>query len=266
MTQAKDPQGELNSEDPVEEPVKDQGDVVEPANADTAVVSHEETTTVDEAEDAEDASNSLGESAPESDESLAHTTDYEVVPDDTRETTVADDLSTESYGHVDGTEYTEHDETYDGETAFDQEQEEEDNPKDKRAVRFALVGLAVGIFVGFCCNYAVTGVQDLIRTANTTVITAAVDECKLNDKDGVTVSDSGKRLTIDTKGKDDESGATGPNAVCLVQTLQVPEDVLQKLDSTEAGSERQTTEWDKRELSWEFTDNSGINIEYVIKS
>lgn len=138
-------------------------------------------------------------------------------------------------------------------------------PQDKKPVRFAFVGLAVGLLVGFCFNYAVTGVQEMVKTANATVITAAVTDCKVEDREGITVTDNGKKLTIDTKGAKEESGAAAQNAVCLIQSLNVPTEVIQKLDATKTGAGRQSTEWEQRALSWEFSADNGIMMEYSIK-
>lgn len=142
----------------------------------------------------------------------------------------------------------------------------EETAQDKKPVRFALVGLAVGILVGFSFNYTLTGIQELVKNANSTVITAAVTDCNLDDKEGISVTDNGKKLSIDTKGTKDESGASSQNAVCLIQSLHVPQDVIQKLDATKTGAERQSTEWEKRELAWEFSADNGIQMEYVIKN
>jgi hypothetical protein len=144
--------------------------------------------------------------------------------------------------------------------------EEASEPKDQRPVRYALIGLAVGVFVGFCCNFAVTGVQDLIKSSSATAITVAVSDCNLESRDGVSVSDGNKRLLIDTKGSADESGASTQNAVCLVQALQVPEDVLVKLNETKPDGERHKEEWDKHEITWEFSGDKGIKMDILIKS
>lgn len=139
--------------------------------------------------------------------------------------------------------------------------------KDQRPVRYALIGLAVGVFVGFCCNFAVTGVQDLIKSSSATAITVAVSDCNLDGRDGISVSDSNKRLSIDTKGSADESGASTQNAVCLVQALQVPENVLSKLNETKPDDgQTHKEEWDKHEITWEFSADKGIKMDILIKS
>jgi hypothetical protein len=152
----------------------------------------------------------------------------------------------------------------DSSSVYDQTAEAAE-PQDKRPVKYALVGVAVGLLAGFCFNYAFTGIQEMVKTANATAITAAVTDCKVEDRDGITVTENGKKLTIDTKGAKDESGAASQNAVCLIQSLNVPTDVIRKLDSTKTGAERQSTEWDQRELSWEFSSDNGIMMEYSIK-
>jgi hypothetical protein len=143
---------------------------------------------------------------------------------------------------------------------------EASEPKDQRPVRYALIGLAVGVFVGFCCNFAVTGVQDLIKSSSATAITVAVSDCNLDSRDGVSVSDGNKRLNIDTKGSADESGASTQNAVCLVQALQVPEDVLMKLNETKPDGQSHTEKWDKHEITWEFSGDKGIKMDILLKS
>lgn len=137
--------------------------------------------------------------------------------------------------------------------------------KDKRLLRFTFGGAAVGLLVGFCLNFAVTGVQDIIKSSSATAITVAVSDCKVEDRDGVVVSDSNKHLSIDTKGTADSSGASTQNAVCLVQALQVPQDVLTKLNDTKPDGTQHKEEWSQREMSWEFSDDKGIKIDYQIK-
>lgn len=144
--------------------------------------------------------------------------------------------------------------------------EEDAVSKDKRPVRYALVGLAVGIFVGFCCNFAVTGIQDLIKSSSATAITVAVADCNLDGRDGISVTESNKRLLIDTKGSADDAGASTQNAVCLVQALQVPEEVLAKLNETKPDGQSHKEEWDKREITWEFSGDKGIKMDILIKS
>jgi hypothetical protein len=143
---------------------------------------------------------------------------------------------------------------------------EETTVQDKRPVRYALAGIGVGLLVGFCFNFAVTGVQDLIKSSSATAITVAVADCNLDGRDGVSVSEGNKRLSIDTKGSADDSGASTQNAVCLVQALQVPEDVLAKLNETKPDGTSHKEEWDKREMTWEFSGDKGIKMDILIKS
>jgi hypothetical protein len=93
-----------------------------------------------------------------------------------------------------------------------------------------------------------------------------VTDCKLDGRDGISVSEGNKRLIIDTKGSADDSGASTQNAVCLVQALQVPEDVLAKLNETKPDGTSHKEEWDKREMTWEFSGDKGIKMDILIKS
>lgn len=137
---------------------------------------------------------------------------------------------------------------------------------DKRPVRYAAVGLAVGVLVGFCFNFAVTGVQEIVKSSSATAISVAVADCNLEGRDGISVSDGNKHLSIDTKGTGENSGASTQNAICLVQALQVPENVLAKLNDTKPDGTSHKEEWDQREITWEFSADKGIKMEVLIKS
>lgn len=146
----------------------------------------------------------------------------------------------------------------------------------RKTVGFTLAGLAVGILVGFCGNYSVTGIQEMVASANATALSAAVEECDLVEKEGVTLKENNKVLTIDTKTADEKSGASQQNAVCLVDAMSVPKEIIQKLNETKLGDSRQDAAWntnatggdapDNRAISWEFSESEGIKMEFTIKS
>lgn len=145
--------------------------------------------------------------------------------------------------------------------------EDEPSPvKENRSPVLPLVCLGVGLLAGFLGQYAVNGVHDIIKAQNSTVFTTAVSDCNLEKRDGVTLSSNGKTLTIDTKGAKDDSGASEQNAGCVFQALSIPKDVKTKVATTKMDSPQQSANWDDKTITWEFSTDHGIQLEFKINS
>lgn len=89
---------------------------------------------------------------------------------------------------------------------------------------------------------------------------AAVDECELNGSDLVVFEDDGATLLIDHKGEEDFRGLTIEKVDCLLDALDIPGSVRQKMGQTRALDGMQTAEWDAITATWTYHPDTGIDL------
>jgi hypothetical protein len=123
------------------------------------------------------------------------------------------------------------------------------------------IGLCAGFAAGIVVSILFAGIGSVLTTVTAShALQKAVDGCSLAGKDGVSVGDKGASLTIDTKGKEDSSGASWDDAACVLTAMKVPDSVVAKIDATSALQGRQTAAWDTVEASWTYHPDSGVKI------
>jgi hypothetical protein len=77
---------------------------------------------------------------------------------------------------------------------------------------------------------------------------------------GVTVADEGKTISIDGMGKEDYSGASYGDLICVIEAIETPDYIYSNIMATRALDGRQIQEFDGIEVSYSFHPNSGANI------
>lgn len=90
--------------------------------------------------------------------------------------------------------------------------------------------------------------------------TSAYEAC--GSPSGVTVSDSGTTLTVDTMGEEDYSGAAMYDLSCVVDELQVPQYIRDNLNATTALMGRQSAEFEGISMNWSYHPDSGANVTF----
>jgi hypothetical protein len=89
---------------------------------------------------------------------------------------------------------------------------------------------------------------------------AAVDECRLNGSDLVVLEDDGTTLLIDHKGEDDLRGMSIEKVDCLLDALEIPGSVRQKMGQTRAMDGMQSAEWDQVTATWTYHPDTGLDL------
>lgn len=91
------------------------------------------------------------------------------------------------------------------------------------------------------------------------VIEGAQTKCDAS-KTGTQVTDSGKTMLIDTKGKEDVTGTDITTVVCVLKELKTPQAVIAHMDSTRALDGRQEDQWDGFTAAWTYHPDAGMNL------
>lgn len=86
----------------------------------------------------------------------------------------------------------------------------------------------------------------------------AYDSC--GTPSGVSVSDEGTTISVDTMGEEDYSGATYGDLVCIIGAVGTPSYINDGIMSVRAMDGRQTQEFDGIVVSYSYHPNSGMDI------
>lgn len=86
----------------------------------------------------------------------------------------------------------------------------------------------------------------------------AYDSCGTSS--GVSVSDEGTTISVDTMGEEDYSGATYEDLVCIIGAVGTPSYINDGIMSVRAMDGRQTQEFDGIVVSYSYHPNSGMDI------
>lgn len=134
----------------------------------------------------------------------------------------------------------------------------------KRVRAFAAGGLGVGLILGLVIGLAVIpaigGVGGAVFSApQPSPITAATETCGVESSLYIVVGDEGQSVSMDSVGEESE-GADYADILCVLNELDVPDSVLNRINSTRALDGRQTADWDNFTASWGYHPNTGANI------
>jgi hypothetical protein len=79
---------------------------------------------------------------------------------------------------------------------------------------------------------------------------------------GVSVSDNGTTISIDTIGETDYSGASFSDAVCIINALKTPTYIMDNMDTTNSLMGRQTDSFNGIDVSWSYHPDNGLQVVY----
>jgi len=81
-----------------------------------------------------------------------------------------------------------------------------------------------------------------------------------DEPSGISVSDGGKTLSIDTRGNDDYSGADFSDMSCILDELKVPQYIRDDIEATNSLMGRQNAEFEGISMNWSYHPDSGANM------
>lgn len=88
-------------------------------------------------------------------------------------------------------------------------------------------------------------------------LTHAVEACPASDY--ITVVDEGTALIITTEGTE-SYGASINDMACVLTELDMPLNIINRLDTTRALDGTQTGSWAEYDASWNYHPDSGLNL------
>jgi len=121
-------------------------------------------------------------------------------------------------------------------------------------------GLILGLVIGLVAVPVIGNVAGgVISAAKPSLITAATEACGVENNLYIVVGDEGQSVSMDSVGEE-SAGADYSDILCVLDELDVPDSVLNRINSTRALDGRQTADWDNFTASWGYHPNSGANI------
>lgn len=126
-----------------------------------------------------------------------------------------------------------------------------------------------GAVVGAVAVVALSGCGGLVGepaeefTPETTILEDAVESCEAADD---VLGDGGASLTFDTMGEDESIGDDMEVVACVMSYVDMPDYVIDHVDSTRAMDGQQTDEWDDIEARWTYHPDSGLQITLIDRS
>jgi len=126
--------------------------------------------------------------------------------------------------------------------------------------RWALVVVAAGLLAG-CTSQAGLATDSSSEASPTTpALATAAWNCLNRSQPGLTVGDSGKTVTLDSKGNDDADGVSYEQIACVLRALSTPDSVLADIDQTRALDGRQEASWGSYSAVWRYHPDSGLEL------
>lgn len=118
----------------------------------------------------------------------------------------------------------------------------------------------IGLVVGAGGMAAIgAGQAAAARTAQSAVLTDAVETCDLAGDPWFVVADEGSTLTFDNKGEDQLTGGALEDLVCVLDALEAPSSVLSHMGQTTSMDGRQEESWDGITVAWSYHPDRGMD-------
>lgn len=122
------------------------------------------------------------------------------------------------------------------------------------------LGLAIGLVIGLAVIPSIRGVASgIVTAAQPSPITSAVETCDVEANRWIEVGDEGKSLSMQSLGEE-SSGAEFTDVFCVLNELNTPDSVLNRINSTRALDGRQTADWTGFSASWGYHPENGLDI------
>lgn len=129
---------------------------------------------------------------------------------------------------------------------------------------FGLAGLAIGLTLGLVSGLAIIpAIGNLaggaLSAAQPGPITSAVENCNVESNPWITIGDEGQSLSMNSLGEESD-GAEFDDVFCVLDALNTPDSVLNRMNTTRALDGRQSADWDTFSASWGYHPDNGLDV------
>ncbi|MFI6575204.1 hypothetical protein ACIBFB_05340 [Nocardiopsis sp. NPDC050513] len=89
---------------------------------------------------------------------------------------------------------------------------------------------------------------------------SAVADCGLDEAPGAVLGDDGHSLRLDGRGEEDQIGLDFADIQCVLDELDTPDYVMNRILQTRALDGTQAGSWDDFHATWSYHPNSGTSM------
>jgi hypothetical protein len=137
----------------------------------------------------------------------------------------------------------------------------------------AATAVAAALIVSGCSIAAPTPASDPTTETSSSAAPApapaganladAVSGCGLDGADGVELTADRTKLSIDTKGPRETSGAAMTDVQCVLGALEVPKDITSMMKLTTSTAEPTDAEWENLGFAWNYSPENHFRLAIV---
>jgi hypothetical protein len=130
-------------------------------------------------------------------------------------------------------------------------------------VRYALTAVTAALILSGCSTPAPAPTPETTAgtpasssatpSASKADLAGAVSGCGLDGTDGVELTADGNKLSIDTKGPRETSGAAMTDVQCVLTALDVPKDIKSMMKLTTSTAEPTDAAWGDLGFAWNYS-------------
>lgn len=134
---------------------------------------------------------------------------------------------------------------------------DETNENDFEDVKGKKINIKKIVIITFLLVLLIVGYDLIIQP---TQIENAFEACSLREGLNVGLDEDGKGLFLDGKGEDDYSGVSISKQLCVLEKLEMPSTVRNKLENTNSLMGVRSADWDNITIEWSYHPDSGLNL------
>lgn len=127
----------------------------------------------------------------------------------------------------------------------------------------AAAATAVFMFSGCAAQAPETTIETSTPAAAGADLPRAVTGCGLDGADGVELTAAGTRLSIDTKGPRETSGASISDVQCILAALHVPDDIKSTMKLTTSTAGPTDAAWEDLGFAWSYSPEDHFRLAIV---
>jgi hypothetical protein len=130
----------------------------------------------------------------------------------------------------------------------------------RRELAFGGSGIALGLAAGIAGSLLISslagGLSSLVPDQS---MADAATTCDVETNSWIVLGDEGQSIAMQSEGAE-ASGADYADVLCILDALDVPDSVLNRIDNTRALDGRQSATWDQLTASWGYHPDNGLDI------
>ncbi|MBT2588276.1 hypothetical protein [Arthrobacter sp. ISL-95] len=141
------------------------------------------------------------------------------------------------------------------------------------SVRYSITAVAAALILSGCSTSAPAPTPEPTTetpASSTTApapagakLTDAVSGCGLDGAHGVELTADGKKLSIDSKGPRETSGAAMTDVQCVLNALEVPKDIKSMMKLTTSTAEPTDAAWKDLGFAWNYSPENHFRLAIV---